>query len=100
MRRIGSHSLGGFPLAVVRIDCQRCERAGERRKDFSRPCGFTDLVGPPDIMWLVGPACVTVFEGSIVGSVGHYTRALWHMRVGGTLGHTHTLQDRRRQRAG
>jgi len=70
--RIGSHSLGEFPLAVVRIDCPRCNRAGsyrgdgllarfgadaalpdvlmalvecERRKDFSRPCGarFTDL---------------------------------------------------------
>jgi len=70
--RIGSHSLGEFPLNVVRIDCQRCNRAGsyrrdglvarfgadialpdlllalascERRKDFSRPCGarFTDL---------------------------------------------------------
>ncbi len=68
----GSHSLGEFPLNVVRIDCPRCERAGryrlagpvarfgadaalpdvlmalascERRKDFSRPCGarFTDL---------------------------------------------------------
>ncbi len=72
MRRIGSHSLGDFPLPIVRIDCERCGRAGryrlvglierfgadaalpdvllglaacERRKDFSRPCGarFTDL---------------------------------------------------------
>ena len=72
MRRIGSHSLGEFPLPVVRIDCPRCDRAGsysrdgllarfgadaalpdvlmalaacERRKDFSKPCGarFTDL---------------------------------------------------------
>jgi len=70
--RNGSHSLGEFPLAVVRIDCPRCDRAGsyrrdglmarfgadaalpdvlmalatcERRKDFSKPCGarFTDL---------------------------------------------------------
>jgi hypothetical protein len=70
--RVGSHSLGEFPLPVVRIDCPRCERAGsyrlngllarfgadaalpdvlmalvscERRADFSRPCGarFTDL---------------------------------------------------------
>ena len=66
MRRIGSHSLDEFPLAVVRIDCERCGRAGrygrdrlierfgadaalpdvllalascERRADFSRPCG-------------------------------------------------------------
>jgi hypothetical protein len=39
--RIGSRSLGGFPLDVVRVDCPRCDR----RKDFSRPCGgrFTDL---------------------------------------------------------
>ena len=64
--RLGSHSLGQFPLPVVRIDCPRCERAGsyrrdrllarfgadtalpdvlmalascERRPDFSRPCG-------------------------------------------------------------
>jgi hypothetical protein len=72
-RRIGSRSLGEFPLDVVRIDCERCGRAGryalaglverfgadaagpdvlnelaacERRRDFSRPCGarFTDLV--------------------------------------------------------
>jgi hypothetical protein len=72
MRRIGSRSLGEFPLDVVHIDCERCGRAGryakarlmarfgadialpdvlvaiaqcERRKDFSAPCGvrFTDL---------------------------------------------------------
>ena len=71
-RRIGSHSLGEFPLDVVRIERQRCGRAGsyrgdgrmarfgadialpdllvalsscEGRADFSRPCGapFTDL---------------------------------------------------------
>ena len=70
--RIGSRSLGEFPSTVVRIECQRCGRAGsyrldgllarfgpdaalpdvlmalatcERRRDFSRPCGarFTDL---------------------------------------------------------
>ena len=66
MRRIGSPLLGEFPHAVVRVDCERCGRAGsyrkeglvarfgadialpdvlmalascERRKDFSRPCG-------------------------------------------------------------
>jgi hypothetical protein len=73
-RRIGSHSLGEFPLDVIRIECERCGRAGryakarlierfgadaagpdvltelaqcERRKDFSRPCGarYTDLGG-------------------------------------------------------
>jgi hypothetical protein len=64
--RNGSHSLREFPLAVVRIDCPRCEQAGsyrrdglmarlgadaalpdvllalascERRADLSRPCG-------------------------------------------------------------
>ena len=71
--RIGTRSLGEFPLDVVRIDCEHCGRAGryrltglierfgpnaavldvllelancERRKDFSAPCGarFTDLV--------------------------------------------------------
>jgi hypothetical protein len=71
-RRIGLRSLGEFPFDVVRIDCERCGRAGryalaglierfgadaagpdvllelaacERRRDFSRPCGakFTDL---------------------------------------------------------
>jgi hypothetical protein len=70
--RNGSHSLGEFPLAVARVDCPRCERAGsyrldgllarfgaaaalpdvllalascDQRKDFSRPCSarFTDL---------------------------------------------------------
>jgi hypothetical protein len=62
---INSHSLGEFPHAVVRIECERCDRAGsyhkdglvarltadialaqsERRQDFSRPCGarYTDL---------------------------------------------------------
>jgi hypothetical protein len=73
-RRIGSRSLGEFPFDVVRIDCERCGRAGryalagllarfgadaagpdvlmelaqcDRRKDFSRPCGarYTDLGG-------------------------------------------------------
>jgi hypothetical protein len=72
--RRGSRSLGEFPLDVVRIDCERCGRAGryslarlierfgsdaagpdvlmelascERRRDFSQPCGarFTDLGG-------------------------------------------------------
>jgi hypothetical protein len=71
-RRIGSLSLGEFPLDVARIECPRCGRAGryakagliarfgadaagpdvlmalaacERRHDFSAPCGarFTDL---------------------------------------------------------
>jgi hypothetical protein len=75
--RKGSHSLGEFPLKVVRIDCARCERAGsyrldglvarfgedallpdvlmalascERRLDFSKPCGarFSDLVPSSD----------------------------------------------------
>ena len=32
MRRIGSRSLGEFPHAVVRIDCERCGRAGSYRK--------------------------------------------------------------------
>jgi hypothetical protein len=70
--RNGSHSLGEFPLNVVRIDCERCDRAGsysrdglvtrfvadialpdllvafaacERRADFSRTCGarYTNL---------------------------------------------------------
>ena len=70
--RIGSHSLGEFPLDVVRIACERCDRTGsyrrdvlvarfgadialldllmalaqcERRRDFSKPCGarFSDL---------------------------------------------------------
>jgi hypothetical protein len=70
--RSGSHSLDEFPLDVVRIECERCGRAGsyrrdglmarfgpdtalpdllvalaqcERRADFSKPCGarFTDL---------------------------------------------------------
>ena len=71
-RGIGSHSLGEFPLDVMRIECQRRGRAGsyrrdgllarfgadialpdllvplsscERRADFSKPCGarYTDL---------------------------------------------------------
>ena len=71
-KRIGSHSLGDFPYDPVRIECERCGRAGryrpaglierfgadakgpdvlmelaacERRKNFSQPCGapFTDL---------------------------------------------------------
>jgi hypothetical protein len=32
-RRIGSHSLGEFPLDVVRIECPRCNRAGSYRRD-------------------------------------------------------------------
>jgi hypothetical protein len=72
LSRIGSRSLGEFPFDVVRIECERCGRAGryalarlierfgadaagpdvlmelaacERRKNFSQPCGarFTDL---------------------------------------------------------
>jgi hypothetical protein len=75
MRR-ESRSLAEFPLAVVRIECERCGRAGsyrldglmarfgpdaaqpdvlmvlaqrERRRDFSRLCGarFTDLPRSP-----------------------------------------------------
>jgi hypothetical protein len=71
-RRIGSYSLGEFPLDVVRVECPYCDRAGsyrrdslmvrfgadialpdlllalascDRRRDFSRRCGarFTDL---------------------------------------------------------
>jgi len=32
-RRIGSHSLGEFPLDVGRIECPRCDRAGSYRRD-------------------------------------------------------------------
>jgi hypothetical protein len=75
-RRTGSRSPGEFPHAVVRIDCERCGRAGryalaglierfgadaagpdvlmelaqcERRRAYSRPCGarFPDLSPPP-----------------------------------------------------
>ena len=70
--RIGSRSLGEFPLGIVRVECERCGRAGsyrrdglmarfgpdialpdllmelaqcERRRDFPKPCGarYTDL---------------------------------------------------------
>ncbi len=76
MRRIGSHSLAEYPEPDVRVDCERCGRAGsyrldgliarfgadaalpdvlvalaacERPADFSRPCGarFTDLAARP-----------------------------------------------------
>jgi hypothetical protein len=33
MGRIGSHSLGEFPSDIVRIDCERCGRAGSYRRD-------------------------------------------------------------------
>jgi hypothetical protein len=33
MPRIGSHSLGEFPSDVVRIECERCGRAGRYRID-------------------------------------------------------------------
>jgi hypothetical protein len=76
MNRTGSRSLGEFPFDVVRIECERCGRAGryalsrlierfgadaagpdvlmelaacERRKNFSQPCGarFPDLAALP-----------------------------------------------------
>jgi hypothetical protein len=76
MRRIGSPALFEFPFGIVRIDCQRCGRAGSyrlavlmerfgpdialpnllmalascaRRGDLSQPCGarFTDLAKRP-----------------------------------------------------
>ncbi|MGO9429259.1 hypothetical protein [Rhodoblastus sp.] len=75
--RNGSLALSDYPAAVVRIECERCGRAGrywldglierfgadaalpdvllelaacERRADFSRPCGarFPDLAGRPE----------------------------------------------------
>jgi hypothetical protein len=69
---MGSRSLGEFPLDVVRIECERCGRAGsysldglivrfgadialpdllvalsacERRADFSKPCGALHGLG-------------------------------------------------------
>jgi hypothetical protein len=33
MSRIGSRALAEFPLAVVRIECQRCGRTGSYRLD-------------------------------------------------------------------
>jgi hypothetical protein len=73
MRRVGSRSLGEFPFDVVRVDCERCGRAGryalarlierfgadaampdvlmdlaacERRKSFSQPCGARSRTWP------------------------------------------------------
>jgi len=80
-RRVGSHSLVEFPLDVVRIECERCGRAGsyrrdglmarfgpdiaphdllvalsscERRADFSKPCGarYTDLTARYRMDWV------------------------------------------------
>ena len=31
--RVGSRSLGEFPVDVVRIECERCGRAGSYRRD-------------------------------------------------------------------
>ena len=31
--RTGSHTLGEFPLHVVRVECQRCGRSGSSRRD-------------------------------------------------------------------
>ena len=31
--RSGSHTLGEFPMNVVRIDCQRCGQAGRYRRE-------------------------------------------------------------------
>ena len=50
MRRIGSHSPGEFPFNVVRIDCERCGRAGRYRKDglvarFGADIVLPDLFG-------------------------------------------------------
>jgi hypothetical protein len=88
-RRSGSHSLGEFPLDVVRIECERCGRAGsfrrdglmarftspwpicswrwlhcERRGDFSKPCveRFTDLAAS-------APEAAGYVESSIDGFV-------------------------------
>jgi hypothetical protein len=33
VRRVGSRSLGEFPLDVVRVGCDRCGRAGSYRRD-------------------------------------------------------------------
>jgi hypothetical protein len=73
---VGSRSLGEFPVDVLRVDCERCDRARsyrrdglmarfgqqitlpdlllalakcDRRTDFSKPCGarFTDLTSSP-----------------------------------------------------
>ena len=86
-RRVGSPSLGEFPLDVVRIECERCGRAGsyrrdglmarfgpdialpdllvalsscERRADFSKPCGALYLR-----IWLRRPLAHRVDYGNV-----------------------------------
>jgi hypothetical protein len=46
-RRIGSHSLGEFPLDVVRIECERCGRAGRYAKARLIERFGADAAGPP-----------------------------------------------------
>ena len=53
MRQIGSHSLGDFPLPVVRIDYPRCERAGSYRLTDSSPRFGADAALPDVLMALV-----------------------------------------------
>jgi len=47
--RIGSRSLGEFPLGIVRVECERCGRAGSYRRD-----GLMARFGPdialPDLL--------------------------------------------------
>ncbi len=45
-RRIGSHSLGEFPLDVVRIDCERCGRAGSYRREGLKARFGADIALP------------------------------------------------------
>jgi L-alanine-DL-glutamate epimerase-like enolase superfamily enzyme len=50
--RIGSRSLGEFPLDVVRIECERCGRAGSYRRDGLMARFGVDIALPDLLMEL------------------------------------------------
>ena len=54
-RSIGSRSLGEFPLDVVRIECERCGRAGSYRRH--RPVARFEATSLCPICSLPGRKC-------------------------------------------
>jgi hypothetical protein len=53
--RNGSRSLGEFPLDVVRIECERCGRAGSYRRDGLMARLGADIALPDLLVALAEP---------------------------------------------
>jgi hypothetical protein len=85
--RIGSHSLREFPLDVVRINCERCGRAGSYRRDGLMVRFGADIALPDLLVVMRAPEGLLKTMRRAVHGLG---RVRWLVNLGGACRVAHS----------